>query len=453
MQGVSNLLTYSDFFLVPIYLFLIIVVAILIKSKYIKKATEYHFFIKGLIMKLFGVSAFTIVYVFYYGGGDTVSYYLGAKSISNLLFQDFEKGFAILFNLDSPLNSWSSFNHESTYPPVYIWRDEKTFAVCRLTVPLLILSSKSFIVSSFLTSCFSYIGIWKIYRLFNITYKDNSKALAYLILYLPTLIFWGGGIMKDSYVLGATCWISYNFYKIFIVRQNIFLNIVFIIFNLLIIVNIKAYVIISLIPGMLLWLNNAYLKQITNLAIKIFIFPLLFLTIGFLGFFAINNLSSLMGVYGDVDSAIQHAQIIQDDLLREDQYGDNNYNIGELDGSFSGLISVAPVAVFTALFRPLFWEIGSPTMVISVIENSILLVFSIILLVRISPFKLIAMLLKNPFLLYCFVFSLIFAFGVGIAGTNFGALVRYKTPLVPFFFSSIYILFKMSKEKSLLDNN
>ena len=40
-----------------------------------------------------------------------------------------------------------------------------------------------------------------------------------------------------------------------------------------------------------------------------------------------------MGVYGDVDSAIQQAQVIQDDLLREDQYGGNNYNIGELDGS------------------------------------------------------------------------------------------------------------------------
>ena len=95
-----------------------------------------------------------------------------------------------------------------------------------------------------------------------------------------------------------------------------------------------------------------------------------------------------MGVYGDVDSAIQQAQVIQEDLLREDQYGGNNYNIGELDGSLGGLISVAPVAIFTALFRPLFWEIGSPTMVFSVIENTIMIIFTIVILIRTSPIKL-----------------------------------------------------------------
>ena len=43
----------------------------------------------------------------------------------------------------------------------------------------------------------------------------------------------------------------------------------------------------------------------------------------------------------------------------------------------------------------------------------------------------------------------LFAFGVGIAGTNFGALVRYKTPLVPFFFSMIYLVFKQSRNQNV----
>ena len=152
-----------------------------------------------------------------------------------------------------------------------------------------------------------------------------------------------------------------------------------------------------------------------------------------------------MGVYGDVDSAIQQAQVIKEDLLREEQYGGNNYNIGQFDGSIVGLLSVAPVAIFTALFRPLFWEIGSPTMIFSAFENTILIAFTFYILVRTSPIKLLRTLWHEPFLLYCFIFSLFFAFGVGIAGTNFGALVRYKTPLVPFFFSMIYLIYKKSK--------
>ena len=60
--------------------------------------------------------------------------------------------------------------------------------------------------------------------------------------------------MKDSFVLCSTCWITYNFYKIFIDRKNIILNSVFLIINLVLIVNIKSYVMISLGPGMMLWL-------------------------------------------------------------------------------------------------------------------------------------------------------------------------------------------------------
>ena len=85
-----------------------------------------------------------------------------------------------------------------------------------------------------------------------------------------------------------------------------------------------------------------------------------------------------MGVYGGVETAIEQAQVIQDDLSRSDQYGDNYYSIGKIEGSISSLLRVAPLAVFTALFRPLFWEIGSPAMVISALENSILLVFTIV---------------------------------------------------------------------------
>ena len=125
-----------------------------------------------------------------------------------------------------------------------------------------------------------------------------------------------------------------------------------------------------------------------------------------------------------------------------------HYNIGTID-AFSSLVSVAPMAIFTALFRPLFWEIGSPVMILSVIENTILLVFCIIILVRISPIKLVKFLLINPLLLYSIVFGVLFAFGVGIAGTNFGALVRYKIPFMPLFFPSIYISYKLIKNDEI----
>ncbi len=441
----ENIFTYLDIVLVPIYLVIILLVCFRIKSKNIAQFPEYKYFIKGIAFKLLGVSAFVSIYLFYYGGGDTVSYFFGARAVGNLILQDFEKGIAVLFNTTSDYNDWASFNKNTRFPAYYMWRDSSTFSVSRYSALFYLIGAKSFIITSFIVCCFSYIGLWKFYRLLNILYPGYEKGLAYIILFLPSIAFWGSGIMKDSYTVSSACWITYNFYMVLITRKNVLINAFFLLINLFIIINMKPYVILSLLPGIILWLNSAYLKKIKNFFLKLLIFPLLSVVILLLGFYVFQNLSSLMGVYGEVDTAIEQAQVIRSDLLRSDQYGSNNYDIGKFDGSLVSLISVAPNAIFTALFRPFLWEIGSPTMVFSALENFILIVFTLLTLIRVSPLTVLRTLLKEPFLFYCLIFSILFAFGVGIAGTNFGAMVRYKTPLMPFFFSMIYLVSKYNK--------
>ena len=447
MQSIEKLFNVFDLLLIPFFLAIIFFISYAIKNRNQIKITEYNYFVKGLFFKIFGASAFALTYLFYYNGGDTTNYFIGAQCLSNLFWLDFDSFYDIIINNNLDFNNYSKLLENNLRPPWYMWRDSKTFTVCRYVSVFCLLGFNSFFVTSFLTAIFSYIGIWKLYRLFNMLYPGNSKVFAYLILFLPTLIFWGGGIMKDSFVLGSTCWISYNFYKVFISRDKKLLNLIFLVLNLSIIISLKAYVVISLIPGMLLWINSAYLKVINNKIVKALTLP--FLVVGLLlgGGLLYENLSSSMGVYGGVETAIEQAQVIQDDLSRTNQYGNNYYSIGKIEGSLTSLLKVAPLAVFTALFRPLFWEIGSPAMVFSALENSVLLIFTIVILIRTNPYRLIKILLDEPFILYCFIFSLLMAFGVGIAGTNFGALVRYKTPLMPFFFSMIYIIFRKSKKK------
>ena len=439
------MISINDLILVPIYLIIIFGFSRLIKSNNIKKYPEYKYFIKGLWFKIFGVCFFVSIYLFYYGGGDTIYYFLGAKAVANLFLENFEKGFAILFNTNSYYNSFSSFNSVTGYPIKGWFLDKNTFLICRLSAPLYILASKSFLITSFLTAVFSYVGVWKFYRLVNLLYPGNAKAFAYIILFMPSLIFWGGGIMKDSFMLGAACWFTYSFYNVFISRKKVFWNVVFLVLNTLMILNCKSYILISLIPGVLLWLNSYYLKSIKNKLIQILVFPLIILSGLSAGALLFTSFSSSMGRYGSVESAIEKAQITQDDLLNELHYGKNNYKLERIDGSINGLLSSAPLATFTALFRPLPWEIGSPTMVVSAIENTVLLLFTFYSLIIIGPFKFLKIIVNDPFLIYCLIFSLVFGFGVGIAGTNFGALVRYKIPLIPFFFSAIYLIRVKSK--------
>jgi hypothetical protein len=265
---------------------------------------------------------------------------------------------------------------------------------------------------------------------------------------MPSLLFWGSGIMKDSFVLGALCWLTANFYNGVIKRNKTFLNVLLMIFNFLIITKIKPYVALGVIPGMLFWLNKNFILTLKSSFAKLTLRPFIFSLIVILGFLIFNNLASLgLQEYENVDQTIEQAQVIQQDLLRSEQYGSNSYNIGTLDGTFIGMISIAPLAIFTAIYRPLIYEIGSPAMIVAAVENLILLFFTLYSLIRVSPYKLFKIISSDPFLLFCLIFTLIFGFGVGIASTNFGALVRYRIPLIPFYFTIILILF-YSKKRS-----
>ncbi|MBL4652278.1 MAG: hypothetical protein JKY53_05360 [Flavobacteriales bacterium] len=441
-----SILTFWDFVLTPLYMLIILGAAYGIQRGNQNKYFEYKYFTVGLFARLMGAVAFCSVYTLYYRGGDTTNYYLGSVALSNLKTVDFTSYWNIMTN-DLRYENYVSFNADTGYPPYYMYRDPKTFSVCRYSSLIADLGFKAFIPMSLLTATFSYIGTWKLYRLFNILYKGIERQLAYAILFIPTLLFWGSGIMKDTYVLGATCWISYNFYMVLIARKKVIINALFLVMNLLIIINIKPYIILSLLPGILLWLNSAYLGKISSKFLKTAMVPVLGLIIVVVGYFTMSNLSGMMGTYGNVDQAINQAQVIQQDLLREGQYGSNSYNIGEIDGTIGGMLRLAPIAIFTAIYRPMFFEIGSAMMVISVLENSLLLALSIYLLIKVKWGRMVKIIIGEPILIYSLVFSLLLAFGVGIAGTNFGAMVRYKVPFVPFYFAMLVVIYHLTKTR------
>ena len=48
--------------------------------------------------------------------------------------------------------------------------------------------------------------------------------------------------------------------------------------------------------------------------------------------------------------------------------------------------------------------------------------------------------IKKPIVLYCFLFSVIFSLFVGATTLNFGSLVRYKIPGLPFYVISLYLI-------------
>ena len=124
----------------------------------------------------------------------------------------------------------------------------------------------------------------------------------------------------------------------------------------------------------------------------------------------------------------------------------STYVLGELDGSFASMMRLAPEAINVSLFRPYLWEVNNPLMFMSALESMVFLIVTLVVILK-SRLGLLKS-LANPDILFCLVFSIIFAFAVGVSTYNFGTLSRYKIPLIPFYvLALIFIYDHVNKER------
>ena len=110
------------------------------------------------------------------------------------------------------------------------------------------------------------------------------------------------------------------------------------------------------------------------------------------------------------------------------------------------MLTKIPQAVNVSLFRPYLWEVKNPLMLFSSLESLILL--AITAAVVIKKGSVMGKAMRNPTIVFCLVFSLTFAFAVGVSTFNFGTLSRYKIPLLPFYCLLMVFLFHYKQPKA-----
>lgn len=140
-----------------------------------------------------------------------------------------------------------------------------------------------------------------------------------------------------------------------------------------------------------------------------------------------------------LDKIAKTATATQNDLKQE-YYGGHSFDIGTFENTPTGYVKVFPKALVAGAFRPFIWESGNVVMLLSGIENTFLLYLFILMLWRTNPVSLFKRIFKEPFLFFTFLFSVFFAFSVGLTTANFGALVRFKIAYLPFLASTLFIL-------------
>lgn len=207
----------------------------------------------------------------------------------------------------------------------------------------------------------------------------------------------------------------------------------------------------AFIPALLIWILFIYTRNIRNTAIKIIInLSFLFLT-GFVTFYAINSLGEkYLGKYS-MENITKTAEVTRGWISYASGDEGSAYDLGEAK-SAAQMFTKLPLAVNVTLFRPYLWESRKIIVLLSAIEAFVFLFLTLKVLYVVGVKKVWQTIAKDPTIQFCLIFTIIFAFAVGITSYNFGALSRYKIPCLPFYALSILLIYykNVSAKRPLL---
>ncbi len=436
---------YGDLILFPIF--------ILLSSLFFKRLRntyddpilkKYHR--QGFWIKMLGCFAFTIFSV-YLSPGDSIGLYQKeGNNIYHLILNN-PNNFSVIFSqgkdfditlLKDPWNSG-------------YFRSEANFMVIKTVSLLSFFTFGRYAATNILFACIAFSGLWKLFLFFYEQYPHMHKKFAIGILYFPTLIFWSSGILKDTLCIASIGWVTYSVYEMLYRKKSFIKNLAILFAFGYLLAILKVYILISYLPFFVLFIILKNIQGIKNRLLKYMLAPALI--IGSLyGFtLVLNSYDKELGAYAvdDLTKSIQH---LNGAITSMDgnETAESNFDLGvEFDGSFDGLIKLAPVAIFTTFYRPFLWESRKISSLMASLESLVLLFFTVYVIFKSGLKTFIKLILSDPLIMYCFLFSLVFALFVGASTLNFGTLVRYKIPCLPFYTISLFLIFEKVKERSL----
>ena len=432
-------MTILDFILMLLYFTMALLIAFVIRignrnNRYYKK-----YFVKGLVVKMLAGIAFALFHTYYFTyGGDTKSYFHDMNVITNYFFKD------PLAALGYLAENFNYLTNEIRSHTIFKW-GTKEFFLIRFATIINILGLNSYWSTTVLFSVFSYVGTWQLYLVFAKRYPHLWNQMAWAVLFLPSFIFWGSGIMKDTLGVGFLGVFLYAINNIYENKKGKFWWLIIMVISALVIFSVRAYILFGLIPAVLIWIALGVKDKIRNPVMKLIFMPfiLIIMTASVIGSFSVlseyNSRFSTDNVIGTAWS-YQHWHYVEGQNTSAQHGRGSSYSLGDYDPTPMGVMKMFFPSVNVALFRPYFWEVKNPAMAILSIESFAFFLITIYIFLRVGPFVLIRAISSDSFLLMSLIFSVFFSFAVGFSTWNFGALARYKIPALPFYAASLILL-------------
>lgn len=429
---------WYDYALLPIYLggCLLLLNGYFATRSYASPELK-RYFIRGMWIKFVGCIAIGMIYEYYYlGAYDGRFFFEGGKMLSKYYFRHPAEIFNVLTSDIIDFNA-NNLDGISMYD-VNIFA-QSSFNVTKVAGILNVISFNAFLPCSLLFCTLAYLAIWNLFIFFIRNYNLTYKVAAYCTIYIPSILMWDSSIFKDTVTFTCLCWLFICGYYTFIKPQKILNNIIGLAISVTLIVAVKVYILAAFMPLYIFYIFSALKSKISNKAVRSLITPVV-LTVSIVSVLVImRNLGDLLGNYA-LDNVVETAGLTYNYIA--DLSAGSAYTLNVDYGSFGSILKSLPAGINVTLFRPYPWEYLKPFTLLASAESMAILFFTVKVLRAVKLKGFFRSIINEPTIQFCFFFSVLFAFMVGISASNFGTLVRYKIPVLPFYTLFLALLYQ-----------
>ncbi len=360
------------------------------------------------------------IYTYYYKDrltSDTFKFFDDSKIMFNVMFENpkwflqmftgWNDAAAYLLPYYDTMHNW--------YNKAALFNDYRT--QIRINTLLRFISLGFYNVHGIIFSFLAFIGLTALLKLF-IGELQNKRNLLYAgVYFLPSVVFWGSGLLKDSLIFFATGISLYHLHKLFIGKgknpMHFFWFVVFFLFLMV----IKFHNYILLVP-----LFFAYSVCLKWPRYKVLVFS------GTIAvyYLVLIKIYYILPGYGLLDLlAKKQLEFL---VLADYYHPPSQIAISELSSSMWNALTNTPEALYHTLFRPWFWESQSPFIMLAGFENLVICFLLIACVLGFDRKKLKI----TPLLLLSFFYFISLYELIGLVTPVMGAMVRYKAQALPF---------------------
>ncbi|MBI5370440.1 MAG: hypothetical protein HZA79_00290 [Sphingobacteriales bacterium] len=401
---------------------------------------------RAFYFKTIGVLLFTLITAFYFKGGDTNLFYQASKDLRTAIDDDLDNAWLILNTVkltgNHPLFNYfyyDNFDQDITYGYMIT---TSNFLPGKLALIPSYLFFDSYLCINMFFGFWALGGAIRLFKFFYYFYPRLWRELALACLFVPSVVFWSSGLLKDPVTFGCVGYILYAILQLVYIKKNTVSSVLWILISAYLSFYIKAYILLVLLLSILVWVFAEFNKVIKEKVLR-YIFSLFTFAISVvIAYFLLNYLTST-----EAAKEFQLSTVMENAEQQRKGYE----HIGLVQGgshfkiNASNPFLLVVESIGATYFRPFLWEVSSPIVLLSAIEAAIFSFFTLFFFYKRGPGKFFTMAFEDGRILLCLVFALVFAFSVGSSTGNFGALSRYKIPCTPFYLILLLLLYTRAK--------